>query len=94
MSKREVKGNCRTTIKQMEHRRRTLSSALDNDFPVDIEKQIPRRRGTSASIDDALDEYTEYVYNGTFSVTRLFCRGVLNLICPCFYRKREPIEVK
>ena len=63
----------------MEHRRRTLSSALDDDFNVDIEKQTPRRRGTSVSIDDTLDEYTEYVYNGTFSLTRMFLRSITNL---------------
>jgi hypothetical protein len=71
-----------------------LSSALDDELTVDIEKQIPRRRGTSASIDDAIDDYTDYVYNGTFSITKMFCRGLLNLICPCFARKREPIEVE
>jgi hypothetical protein len=78
----------------MEHRRRTLSSALDDDFPVDIEKQIPRRRGTSVSIDETLDEYTEYMYNGTFSLSNMFCKSLINLICPCFRRKREPIEVE
>ena len=78
----------------MEHRRRTLSSALDDDIPVDIEKQLPRRRGTSASIDDTLDEYTEYVYNGTFSLSNMFCRSLINLICPCFRRNRDPIQVE
>jgi hypothetical protein len=76
----------------MEHRRRTLSSAFDDEI-VDIEKQIPRRRGTSASIDDTIDDYTEYVYNGTFSLTRLFCTPILNLICPCFRKERAPITV-
>jgi hypothetical protein len=78
----------------MEHRRRTLSSALDDEMTVDIEKQTPRRRGTSTSIDDALDDYTEYVYNGTFSVTQMFFKGMLKLICPCCCKKREPIEVE
>ena len=75
----------------MEHRRRTFSNVLDDE--IDIEKQMPRRRGTSASIDDALDDYTEYVYNGTFSVCNLICCGFLKLICPCCCRKRAPITV-
>jgi hypothetical protein len=75
----------------MEHRRRTVSNVLDDE--IDIEKQMPRRRGTSASIDDALDDYTEYVYNGTFSVCNLICCGFLKLICPCCCRKRAPITV-
>lgn len=76
----------------MEHRRRTISNVLDEDMP-DIEKQIPRRRATSASIDDTLDEYTEYVYNGTFSICNTICGGFLKLICPCCFRKRAPITV-
>jgi hypothetical protein len=75
----------------MEHRRRTVSNVLDDD--IDIEKQMPRRRGTSASIDDTLDEYTEYVYNGTFSFSKMFCKGFVNLICPCFRSKRDPINI-
>ena len=76
----------------MEHRRRTISNVFDDDI-VDIEKQIPRRRATSTSIDDTLDEYTEYVYNGTFNVfNTIFC-GFLKLICPCCCRKRMPITV-
>jgi hypothetical protein len=76
----------------MEHRRRTLSSAFDDDI-VDIEKQVPRRRGTSASIEDTLDDYTEYVYNGTFSLAKVFWKPILNLICPCFRKERAPIQV-
>jgi hypothetical protein len=76
----------------MEHRRRTISNVLDDELP-DIEKQIPRRRATSASIDDTLDEYTEYVYNGTFSICNTICCGFIKLICPCFCRKRAPITV-
>ena len=77
----------------MEHRRRTLSSALD-DFPVDIEKQTPRRRGSSMSIDETLDDYTEYVYNGSFNMISVVFRGMVNLICPCLHKKKStPIEV-
>lgn len=74
----------------MEHRRRTFSNVIDDDLP-DIEKQLPRRR--LSSIDDALDDYTDYVYNGTFSVYNFVCCGFLKLICPCCIRKRVPITI-
>lgn len=70
----------------MEHRRRTLSSVLDEEFP-DIEKQPIRRRATSTSIDEQLDEFTEFVYEGSFNVTHSVISGFIKLICPCF-RKR------
>jgi hypothetical protein len=92
MSEREIKENCCFIIRQMEYRRRTFSNVLDDEFP-DIEKQIPRRRATSASIDETLDEYTEYVYNGTFSIFNSICCGFIKLICPCCYRKKAPITV-
>jgi hypothetical protein len=79
----------------MEHRRRTVSNVFDEDT-IDIEKQTSRRRGTSASIEDSLDEHTEYVYNGTFSFFNTICCGLLKLICPCFAycaRKRAPVTV-
>jgi len=76
----------------MEYKRRTLSSALNDYFPNDIEKQNPRK--PSISVDDTIDEYTEYVYNGTFNFTKIVYRGLINLICPCFHRNRKPIEVK
>ncbi len=76
----------------MEHRRRTFSNVID-DLPIDIEKQLPRRRGTSVSIDEAIDEHIEYVYNGSFSITRMIFRGLLNLICPCCTCNRKPIQV-
>jgi hypothetical protein len=69
----------------MEYRKRSLSSALD-----DIEKQVPRRRATSTSIDDQLDEYTEYVYSGSFNILNSICCGLIKLICPCCIRKRDP----
>jgi hypothetical protein len=68
----------------MEYRKRTLSSALDDD----IETQIPRRRGTSVSIDDQLDEYTIYVYTGTFNILNSITCGLIKLICPCCFRNR------
>lgn len=76
----------------MEHRRRTFSNVID-DLPIDIEKQVSRRRGTSASIDGTIDEHIDYVYNGSFSVTRMFFCGLLNLICPCRNHNRKPIEI-
>jgi hypothetical protein len=67
----------------MEYRRRTLSSPIDDD----IEKQLPRRRGTS--IDEHIDEHIDYMYSGTFSIFRsIFC-GFVKLICPCCIKKRE-----
>lgn len=76
----------------MEYRNRTVSNVLDNNI-IDIEKQMSRRRGTSISIDDTLDEYTEFVYNGTFSIVNIIFCGFIKLICPCFNRKRTPITV-
>jgi hypothetical protein len=65
---------------------------LDDDI-IDIEKQIPRRRGTSASIDEAIDEHIEYVYNGTFDFfNTIFC-GLVKLICPCCRQNRQPIAL-
>ena len=68
----------------MEYRRRTLSS-LDDD----IENQVPRRRGTSASIDEQLDDYTEFIYTGSFNFCSTIFYGFLNLICPCPCSKRR-----
>jgi|LakMenE01Jun11ns_1017448.scaffolds.fasta_scaffold6817343_1 hypothetical protein len=76
----------------MEHRRRTFSNVLDDDI-IDIEKQLPRRRGTSVSIDEAIDEHIEYVYNGSFSFFHTIFGGFIKLICPCCRRNREPIAV-
>jgi hypothetical protein len=79
----------------MEHRRRTVSNVLDEDI-IDIEKQTSRRRCTSTSIEDSVDEHTEYVYNGTFRGFNTIWCGLLKLICPCFAfctRKRAPITV-
>jgi hypothetical protein len=71
----------------MEHRRRTLSNVLDDD----IEKQVPRRRATSASIDEQIDDYTEFVYTGSFNFCSSIFYGFLNLICPCpCSRRRRP----
>ena len=76
----------------MEYRRKTLSSSLDDCFSNDIEKQSTRK--PSISVDDTIDEYTEYMYNGTFNFTKIIYRGLINLNCPCCYRNRKPIEVK
>ena len=64
----------------MEFRRRTLCSALD-DLTEDTEKQHSYR--PPISVDDTIDEYTEYVYNGVFNFTKIVYRGIINLICPC-----------
>lgn len=76
----------------MEYRRRTLSNVLDDEVN-DIEKQVPRRRSTSASIDEQLDDYSEYLYTGTFNITKSIFKGIVNLICPCCIRKREAITI-
>lgn len=68
----------------MENRRRTINNI---DKP---EKQQPNHCRLSCSIDETIDEHIEYVYNGTFSISRMFLCGILNLICPCFCRKRKP----
>jgi hypothetical protein len=62
----------------MEHRRRTFSNILEDDIELQLSKPH------NISIDEQIDNYTEYVYNGTFSVLdTVFC-GFLKLICPCF----------
>jgi hypothetical protein len=66
----------------MEHRRRTLSS-FDDNTSVEIIKHRS----------DSIDEYAEYVYCGPFNMVASVWRGVVNLICPCFYKKSEPIIV-
>lgn len=50
-------------------------------------------RYRSQSIDDELDNFTEYVYNGSFSFCRNIFNQIKNLICPCFYRKRKQLEI-
>jgi hypothetical protein len=72
----------------MEHRRRTLSSVLEED----IENIMPRPK--SPSLDDHIEEYTEFVYRGRLDVSKSIFRGILNLICPCCYRKRAPIQIE
>jgi hypothetical protein len=73
----------------MEHRRRTVSNVIDDD----IEKQISRSCGKSASLDEARDNHIEYIYNGHFSVYNFIFCGVLKLICPCFVKKRDPVII-
>jgi len=69
----------------MEHRKRALSSVLDEDSPIDLEKQIPRRRGTSASIDDDIEQYSNYMYTGTFNLTKYVFTGFIKLIFDIIY---------
>ncbi len=72
----------------MEHRRRTLSSVLDEDI-LDLEKEIPRKRINSASLDEQIDEYTEFMYNGTFDLVRSILKGFINLIYPCLSKSES-----
>ncbi len=65
----------------MEYRRRTFSNILEDDIELQLSKPH------NVSIDEQIDNYTEYVYNGTFSVLdTVFC-GIIKLICPCCFRK-------
>jgi hypothetical protein len=70
----------------MEYKRRSLSSVLEEDI-FDIEKQPIKRRATSSSIDEEIEEYTEYVYNGTFNLSSMIFSGLKKLICPCLCKK-------
>jgi hypothetical protein len=72
----------------MEHRRRTVSSVLDEDI-----ENPPSSRPSSPSIDEQIDEYTEFIYNGSYNISKSVFKGFINLICPCCYRKRDPIQV-
>ena len=72
----------------MEYKRRRISSAAD-DVEIDIE--ATRRRGSS--LDETIDEHIEYVYNGSFSFAKMAFRSLIKLICPCWFLKREQIEV-
>jgi hypothetical protein len=75
----------------MEHRRRTISNVFDNEIN-DNETQTPKMNRISISIDDilddTLDEYAKYTYNGIFSIYNVVCYRFLKLICPCCSRKR------
>lgn len=51
-----------------------------------------QKRYRSSSIDDELDNFTEYVYNGSFSFCRNIFNGIKKLICPCLYRKRKQFK--
>jgi hypothetical protein len=69
----------------MEYRRRTVSAVMD-----DMEKQPPRRRGTSASIDEEIEQYSEYIYNGNFNICKTVFCGIKNLICCRIKNKSKP----
>jgi hypothetical protein len=71
----------------MEHRRRTFSNVLDDDI------EMQKIKKNSISIDEHIDNYTEYVYNGTFSISNFIFCGILKLICPFCFKKREPIII-
>jgi hypothetical protein len=73
----------------MEHKRRRISSAADDVEIIDIE--CARSRGHS--LDETIDEHIEYVYNGSFSFAKMAFRSLIKLICPCWFLKREQIEV-
>jgi hypothetical protein len=63
----------------MEHRRRTVSSALDDEIPVDLEKQPTNF--VSGSFDEDIQQYTDYIYNGTFNLGNYIVCGFIKLIC-------------
>lgn len=69
----------------MEHRKRSLSSVLDEDEITDSTIQIPRRRGTSASLDEDIEQYSNYMYNGTFNVTKYIFTRFIKLIFDIVY---------
>jgi hypothetical protein len=48
-----------------------------------------QKRYRSQSIDDDLDNFTDYIYNGNLSFCKYILNGIKNLICPCFCRKRK-----
>jgi hypothetical protein len=77
----------------MEHKRRSLSAVLDDDFSIDEEidyKTTKRiRRTSSMSLDEEMEEYSEFMYNGAFNICNFFCRGIKNLICYCFRNNYE-----
>ncbi len=71
----------------MEYRRRTLSSLDDNDSDIENGR---RRRGTSVSLDDQIDDYVDYMYTNSYNVSSSVFSAILNLICPCFRKTRSP----
>lgn len=71
----------------MEYKRRSLSSSLENDVIESDnfkETSYTKRRGSSMSLDEEMEEYTEFMYNGAFNICNFFARGIKNLICFCF----------
>lgn len=70
----------------MEHKKKTLTP----DLIIDIEEKQARRNSsfTDDELDD-FDEYTEYNYTGTFSICNSICRGIIKLICPYYFTKRN-----
>lgn len=66
---------------------KTISNNF-NDNMIDIEKQYNTRHCTSISDDDDYMDYTEYMYNGSFSIYKTFMCGFIKLMCPGCCRKR------
>jgi hypothetical protein len=46
------------------------------------EKMESKRRASSVSLDESIEQYSDFVYNGTFSFLRVIFGGILKLICP------------
>lgn len=47
------------------------------------------RPNRAQSIDEDLDNFTEYLYNGRFNLCKSIMNGIIKLICPCFFRKSK-----
>jgi hypothetical protein len=52
------------------------------------------KRYRTHSFDDDLDNFTEYVYNGNISFCKSIFNGIINLICPCRFRKHKQLKPK
>jgi hypothetical protein len=70
----------------MEFRRRTLSSIIDNDcIDDDVNNSMADVRQRGLSTDEMIEEYSEYLYNGSYMCFSSICYKLLNLICFCRY---------
>lgn len=60
----------------MEHKRRRLSSVLDDDYD-EINIDSIKNNHTKLSVDEKLDKYTDIIYRHFFQI-------IINLINACF----------
>jgi hypothetical protein len=61
-----------------------MENKISLSFDNNLGKNLRRQYRTSYFINEQLEQYNEYVYNGNFSITRFFFGGILNLIKDCF----------